>query len=409
MPTLRGTSSSFRGYVPEEDRLISVLESDAPLPDDDPKTRRGGLDPSREQDISQIQMYAQLRQNGSISDKAWRRLIQRNPRASVLFSSIQTDPAISTARARQEIGSKYFNPGQEAVPFETTEEQEFGLPPLKGNIAQEAIAPKSDVQGAILESLNKGDIDFASKLGYGAGEKSEKNINSYNLALRAEGRETGDPRVDALDPDTAANVLARTFPPTVVQTTGGSIVAPRGQVPGKPGALPNFIPNPKDLSPDAIKELSEVSSAADQSRNLLGSFKDQFGGFKSSVVGNAVISYKSRFGDDGMAEWWNEYQAKRNLLRNKLFGGALTATERDEWEKADINPGMDPKLIRKNLARRAEIEKRAAAKIIRAYKAGSYNQAQVQAATEPSPERKSSLSETERDRLVELRKKQSAR
>ena len=408
MPGLRG-NSTFRGYVPEEQRLISVLESDGPLPDDDPKTRGGGLDPSQQEDLGQIGMYAQLRQTGSISDKAWRRLIQRNPKTAVLFGSIQTDPNVSTARARQEIGSKYFNPGQEAVPFETTEEQEFGLQPLRGNLAQEAVAPKADVQGAILESLNKGDIDFATKLGYGSGEKSEKNINSYNLALRAEGRETGDPRVDALDPDTAANVLARTFPPTVVQTTGGSIVAPRGQVPGKPGSLPNFIPNPKDLSPDAIKELSDVSSAADQSRNLLGSFKDRFGGFKSATVGNAVNAYKSRFGDDGMAEWWNEYQAKRNVLRNKLFGGALTETERKEWEKADINPGMDPRLIRKNLARRAEVEKRAAAKITRAYKSGSYNPAQVDAATAPSPERPATLSDTERTRLEELRKKQSAR
>ncbi len=51
-------------------------------------------------------------------------------------------------------------------------------------------------------------------------------------------------------------------------------------------------------------------------------------------------------GPQQQAEWWQDYQTKKNITRNNLFGSALTATEKGEFEKADINPSMDPKVIR---------------------------------------------------------------
>ena len=152
--------SSIRSYVPEEQRMLNLLETDTPLPDDDPKTRRGGLDPSRQKDLGQIEMYAKLIQAGQVSDKAKSRLIQRNPRSATLFSSIGVDPSV---KDRREIGKKYFHPGQEAVPFETDEEQFMGVKPLTGNVEQEEIAPKGDFRSAYLAAHRAGNTDLAKE------------------------------------------------------------------------------------------------------------------------------------------------------------------------------------------------------------------------------------------------------
>lgn len=368
MASLRGPG--MRGVSSDPQSVVSLLESDEPLPDDDPSTRRGGLDPRRQADLNQISTYAQLRQTGAISDKAWQRLIERNPRSAVLFSSINPSQDVTLARSRAQIGQQYFQPDQQIISGPEDDQMVRFKP------------GKADIENAYRAAMAAGDIQYANQILAGNKEPPEKNINSYNLALRAEGRTTGDPRVDVLDPKTAANALARTMPPSVVPTTGGSIVAPRGQVPGEPGALPNFVPNPTNLSGPDIERLSDVTATAEQSKKLLAGFKDEFGGYKSSLLGEAVTAYKSRFGDDsGISAWWNEYQSKKNVQRNKLFGGALTDTERKEWEKADINPGMTPELIKKNLARRAALEQRAAAKITKAYQSGSYNKSQIDAAT----------------------------
>src|SRR3990167_8439289 len=81
---------------------------------------------------------------------------------------------------------------------------------------------KADLGGAIVQSLGAGDLATAEALHkYVPKEGAEKNITSIQLGLRAEGQKTGDPRIDSLDPKTAANVLARTTPPIAVQTIGG--------------------------------------------------------------------------------------------------------------------------------------------------------------------------------------------
>lgn len=325
-----------------------------------------GLDPAAKQDLAQIEAVASGYATGAFDDAQIEDFLQQNPAAESFLL-----PVVHQVKTRKDEAAKYFNPGGNVI---------------TGGVDDQMVRyenPKADFQGAILAALKRGDVEHAKSLGFGSAKDAEgRNINSYNLALRAEGLTTDDDRVNKLTPEQASGALARTMPPTVVATTGGSIVAPRGQVPGKPGGLPSFVPNPKDLTPEAVKEISEVTATAEQTNSLLDSFDEKFGGFKSSTIGDAVVAYKTRFNDDGMAEWWNAYQSKKNAQRNKLFGGALTDTERKEWEKADINPGMSSQLIKKNLSRRAALEKRAAAKIVKAYSAGSYNQKQVAAASE---------------------------
>lgn len=386
MPGLRG-NSTFRGYVPEQQRLISVLESDGPLPDDDPKTRGGGLDPSQQEDIGQISMYAQLRQTGSISDKAWRRLIQRNPKTSVLFGSIQTDPNVSTARARQEIGSKYFNPGQEAVPFETTEEQEFGLQPLRGNLAQEAVAPKADVQGAILESLNKGDIDFATKLGYGSGAKAESPFGKI------------DPKDYTPESLTKYSVSGNV-----------SDLVPRGK--------------PEDIDRRNDKTFTQESKLRDEFRNLSKDFlqvRDSFGRIQESAknpsgAGDlALIFNYMKLLDPGSTVREGEFATAQNsagvpsrvqAMYNKVLNGERLA---DDTRKDFVTRSKS--LYERQRTTHKKLEKQ--------YKAlaGRYgvdgNRVVTDYELDELPEtqtpQSSTLSETERARLLQLRSKQSAR
>jgi len=62
------------------------------LPDDDPATRDGGLDPSNKDDWHQLQLLVGQRQSGMLSDKAWQRVMQRNPKTSTLLSSMTSKP-----------------------------------------------------------------------------------------------------------------------------------------------------------------------------------------------------------------------------------------------------------------------------------------------------------------------------
>lgn len=112
------------------------------------------------------------------------------------------------------------------------------------------------------------------------------------------------------------------------------------------------------------KDLGQQAGINDQLMDLRGGFKDDFAGSGPGIVGD-IKNYAARqfgIGNVDSANWWQEYQKYANTARNKLFGSALTATERGEWEKADINPGMQPDLIRKNMQKQNEIVQRAISK-----------------------------------------------
>lgn len=326
------------------------------------------LSPGNPEHLPMLQQLIDATIQGTLDESHVKKLMSRNPSAAPLFAN-----ALVTQKLYKEKTGKIQGVLNESFQPEI---------PIPNDQVGPGRPENFDYMKAITRFNAMGETDRADKLAKQMKdvEGPDKNINSYNLALRAEGRTTGDPRVDALDPQTASNALARTMPPTAAPTTGGTVFVPRGGVPGKD--TPSFVPNPKDLSGPDIEKLSDISATAEQSKTLLSGFKNEYGGFKFSAVGDAVASYKQRFGDDtGMGDWWNQYQAKKNVQRNKLFGGALTDTERKEWEKADINPGMTPEQIRKNLTRRAGLEQRAAAKLTKAYKSGSYNKSQIEAAT----------------------------
>lgn len=148
------------------------------------------------------------------------------------------------------------------------------------------------------------------------------------------------------------------------------------------GIAPNTPAKLKSLPPAAINSLSEVGATAQDFSRLKSSFKEGFGGYGASMLGEIANTYQRNIGGDetGRAQWWQDYQTQKNVIRNRLFGSALTATEKAEFDKAMINPGMTDDTIKKNLARQEAIALRAARKLAEAYTKGQYDPDQVEGA-----------------------------
>lgn len=152
----------------------------------------------------------------------------------------------------------------------------------------------------------------------------------------------------------------------------------------KAAAMAAAKPPPK-LEFGARKELSELGGIASRFDGLNSTFKDNYAGYKSDAIGEfALKAGRNVPGTPGAApvdaaDWWQGYQDHKNLVRNKLFGSALTSTERDEFDKAQITPGMAPELVKKNLARQNAAARSAAAKLAESYLADGVDSATIEA------------------------------
>lgn len=129
---------------------------------------------------------------------------------------------------------------------------------------------------------------------------------------------------------------------------------------------------PRPLPSAAINSLNETGATANSLESIAGGFKPEYAG--QPMLGEFWNFVGRTYGGDSksQAEWWQQYQAQKNVLRNKLFGSALTATEKGEFEKADINPGMDPKVIETNLQRQRDAALSAARKVAAGYLRSGY-------------------------------------
>lgn len=117
----------------------------------------------------------------------------------------------------------------------------------------------------------------------------------------------------------------------------------------------------KPLPAGALKQITEVRDNANTIDRLAGSFKDDFGGKGIAGFGaDAQLEASGRMGTDKDAvEWWKNYRKQAELVeRHALFGASLTPGEQGSWRSADIHPGMDPAIIRRNLATRQHLTSR---------------------------------------------------
>jgi len=119
-----------------------------------------------------------------------------------------------------------------------------------------------------------------------------------------------------------------------------------------------------------------------------GALKDALAGFKDDFAGNTVTGEVENWaqgllgtGTPGQRDWWSNFRATDNIIRNQLYGASLTAGEKQAYDQTTVNPSMKPDIIRQNLARRAEIVRKAMARKVARFKAGGYNPAEIDAAT----------------------------
>jgi hypothetical protein len=111
---------------------------------------------------------------------------------------------------------------------------------------------------------------------------------------------------------------------------------------------------PRNMSISDITKLSEEGGKFANLTKFVETFDPEFAG--NPVFGEArnwvgrtlpswMVDPKAAEG----ASWWQEYDRYKNVVRNELFGSALTATEKAAFEKADISPSMNPDVLKKNL------------------------------------------------------------
>jgi hypothetical protein len=114
---------------------------------------------------------------------------------------------------------------------------------------------------------------------------------------------------------------------------------------------------PRQMTLTDIGKLSEEGGKYADLTRFTETWRPEFGGYKLPAAGTAA-NVAGRFLPEGVvgkdvaqgAAWWQGYDRYKNVVRNDLFGSALTRPEQAAFEQADINPGMDPKQIEKNLA-----------------------------------------------------------
>ena len=120
----------------------------------------------------------------------------------------------------------------------------------------------------------------------------------------------------------------------------------------------------------------------------LGTFKDDFAGNWAGGLENTAQAFSPiPVGTEGQSEWWADFRSTDNLIRNSLFGSALTPGEKKAYEETTISPGMRADKVRANLERRAEIVRGALEREKEFYVANGYKPEAVDALFSPLRQR----------------------
>lgn len=133
---------------------------------------------------------------------------------------------------------------------------------------------------------------------------------------------------------------------------------------------------PQKLPFSAIENLTKQASLAETMTSIAQTFKPSYGSPLPGVPGvGAALNFTGRsgYGDQARANWWQNYNEQANIIRNQLFGSALTLTEKAAFEAAMISPDMAADVIQTRLMQQAAAAQRAYTKIVEATGASGYN------------------------------------
>jgi len=129
-------------------------------------------------------------------------------------------------------------------------------------------------------------------------------------------------------------------------------------------------------------KLADKAASVEKLTDLSTSFKPSFAGYPTDAAGNLAVLVAGKLSDSDsvdLFQWWQTYQEHVNKVRNDLFGAALTASEKGEFDKAMVTKGMDPTQAKANLARQAELAGRAYNKLDNVLRVQGYSKAGLDA------------------------------
>jgi hypothetical protein len=138
-------------------------------------------------------------------------------------------------------------------------------------------------------------------------------------------------------------------------------------------------PKVKNLPAGTVEKLTTKQTLAMDFADLLPAFKDKYGGAGFDTVGKLsnVIGKNQPLGmGEDLADqsnWWQNYNDKKNIIRNQLFGSALTKPEQEAFDAANITEGMSSKEIRRRLSQQSKAAARAYNKLKQNYGNAGYD------------------------------------
>ena len=156
------------------------------------------------------------------------------------------------------------------------------------------------------------------------------------------------------------------------------------------GKLVNLkIPDTKGRAPDGGKPLPSTQEKIITQENdtlsalirATSTFRDEYAG--NTITGDAenmIQGLFGGFGSPGQRDWWAAWRETDNVIRNGLFGSALTPSEKAAYAGTTINPFMDPAEVRRNITRRLEIAKIGVKRLRETALANGYSRDAVDAA-----------------------------
>ncbi len=140
----------------------------------------------------------------------------------------------------------------------------------------------------------------------------------------------------------------------------------------------------KTLPATTVNKLSEADNLAAGFGDLTAGFQDSYGGGYGAMGVQNFLGKNmpnSKFADQ--SNWWQGYNDQKNVIRNKLFGSALTASEKAAFDAANIVEGMTPAQIRTKLGQQHAAAVRARNKLIANYGGSGYDVSGFDAMDEP--------------------------
>lgn len=167
---------------------------------------------------------------------------------------------------------------------------------------------------------------------------------------------------------------------------------------------------------NAVQEFSRQAGTAETMGTIASSFKPEYASMLPGIPGlGAAQNYAGRagVGNKERANWWQNYNEQANIIRNQLFGSALTLTEKAAFEAAMISPDMNADVIQTRLNQQAAAAQRAYEKLLGAAQGSGYNTSGLPQVTPRAPAPKpggaptgaGALSPTEMEELARLRAK----